>query len=132
VPSPCARHPSVDPAGLAGERRQALHAHSVGDPHVPAGQLELVVDEAGAAHRLDRREDRTSAAETVGEVGKPVAIGRAGADIDPLAGGEEGVPVEPLAAEVESDVQHCWPPFQGIHRSLSGGPEALLHRIHYE
>jgi hypothetical protein len=42
--------PGVDPVGLTGKRGQAFDLLGVGDGHLPAGQLELVVDEAGAVH----------------------------------------------------------------------------------
>jgi hypothetical protein len=53
--APCelGQDPGVDPVGLAGQRRQALHLLRVGDLDLPAGQLEPVVHEAGAVHRLD-------------------------------------------------------------------------------
>ena len=99
--------PGVDPIGLAGERGKPLRPLCIRDPHVPAGELKLVVDEAGTGHRLDRGQDWTSlAAETVDEVRKAITIGRASADRGWLAIGEHGVPVETLAAEIKSDVQH--------------------------
>jgi hypothetical protein len=52
------RHPRVDPIGLAGQRREALDLDRVGDRDRPAAQLQLVVDEAGAGHRLDHRRHR--------------------------------------------------------------------------
>ena len=52
------QHPSVDPVGLAGERRQSLHLLRVRDLDLPAGELEPIVHEARAVHRLDRRADR--------------------------------------------------------------------------
>src|SRR5207244_13062838 len=46
APRELGQHPGVDPVGLAGQRRQPLHLACVGDLHLPAGALELVVDEA--------------------------------------------------------------------------------------
>jgi hypothetical protein len=54
-PGELGQHPAVDLVGLAGKRREPLHLVGIGDPHVPAGQLELVVDETRPVHRLDRR-----------------------------------------------------------------------------
>ena len=51
-------HPGVDPVGLAGERCEPFHLLRVGELDLPAVQLETVVDEAGAVHRLDRGADR--------------------------------------------------------------------------
>ena len=60
-------YPGVDPVGLAGQRRQSFHLDGIGDLDPPAGELELVVDETGAVHRLDRRDDRLAeAADTSG------------------------------------------------------------------
>jgi hypothetical protein len=52
------QHPGVDPVGLARQRRQSLRLLRVGDLDLPAGELEPVVHEAGAVHRLDRGADR--------------------------------------------------------------------------
>ena len=49
------QHPGVDAVGLAGQRGQTLDSLSVSDQHVPAGELELIVDEPGTVHRLDHR-----------------------------------------------------------------------------
>jgi hypothetical protein len=52
------QHPGVDPVGLAGQRRQPLDLLRVGDLDLPARELEPVVHEARAVHRLDRGADR--------------------------------------------------------------------------
>jgi hypothetical protein len=44
-------HPGVDPVGLTGKRGQAFDLLGVGDGDLEAGQLELVMHEAGAVHR---------------------------------------------------------------------------------
>jgi hypothetical protein len=89
-----------------------LHALRVRDPHVPARLLEPVVDEASTRHRLDRRHHRALLGrQATHQVDEPVAIGRTGADGDPLAIGEQRVPVKTLAAEAKSDVQHRWASF---------------------
>jgi hypothetical protein len=48
----------VDLVGLAGERREALHALRIGDQDLPAELGQRVTDEAGARHRLDHARDR--------------------------------------------------------------------------
>jgi len=57
-PPELGQHPGIDPVRLAGQRGEPLHLDRVGDPHIPTSQLELVVDEAGATHRLDHRQHR--------------------------------------------------------------------------
>jgi hypothetical protein len=52
------QHPGVDAIGLASERRQPLHLLRIGDLDLPARQLEPIVHEARAVHRLDRRADQ--------------------------------------------------------------------------
>ena len=52
------QNPGVDAIGLAGERRESLHLLRIGDLDLPARELELVVNETRAVHRLDRRADR--------------------------------------------------------------------------
>jgi hypothetical protein len=52
------QHPRVDPVGLAGQWGQALDRLPVGDPDLPPGQLQLVMHEPRAIHRLDRRDHR--------------------------------------------------------------------------
>jgi hypothetical protein len=61
-------HPGVDPIGLAGQRRRPFHLDCVGDLDLPAGRFELVVDKAGAVHRLDRCQHRL--AETIDASGE--------------------------------------------------------------
>jgi hypothetical protein len=90
--------PSVGPVGLAGQRGQALDLLGVGDGDLPAGQLELVMDEPGAAHRLDRCPHRLS----VGSVWptrprSPSASGGAVVTWTMLALGIEQVHVQPVA-----------------------------------
>jgi hypothetical protein len=61
--------------------------------------LELVVDEAGAGHRLDRRRDRLAVAgEAAGKRCQPVGVRRGGARCYALSVRIEDVIVEPLAA----------------------------------
>jgi hypothetical protein len=51
------QHPRVDPIRLAGKRRQPLHLLRGRDLDLPTVELEPVVHEAGAIHRLDRGAD---------------------------------------------------------------------------
>jgi hypothetical protein len=51
-------HPSIDLVGLGRQGGQAPDTLGVGDQDLPARELEAVVDEAGAVHRLDRGPDR--------------------------------------------------------------------------
>jgi plasmid stabilization system protein ParE len=88
------QYPGVDLVGLASKRRESLHLRRVRDLDLPAVKLELVVDEAGAGHRLDRRLQRL-----------PMP-GNARAHFDRLAGLVEQVKVETLAAEIQTSVQH--------------------------
>src|SRR5207249_8157152 len=46
------QHPGVDPVGRAGKWCQPLDLARIGDLHLPAPQLELVVDEAGPGSTL--------------------------------------------------------------------------------
>ena len=67
----------VDAVGLAGQRRQAPDPLRVCDLDLPAVQLELVVHEARAVHRLDRRPQRLPvAAEALGQRAQTVGVGR--------------------------------------------------------
>jgi hypothetical protein len=91
-------HPGVDPVGLTGKRGQALDLLGVGDGDLPAGQLELVVDKAGAVHRLDRRPHRLPVGGGLaGKPAEPVGIRRRGGDLDGAALGIEQAHVQPVA-----------------------------------
>ena len=123
------QHPGVDPIGLARERRDPLRPLRIRDPHIPAGELELVVHEPRPGHRLDRRQHRLPmlALEAVHKMREPIAIRRAGALADPLTVSGERVPVETLATEIQSDVQHPWASFrdhppESLRRA--GGPSS--------
>src|SRR5439155_17594667 len=103
--------PRVEPIGLARQRRDPLCPLRVCDPHVPAGQLELIVHEPRPRHRLDRRHYRLVAVlaiEFAHQVREPVAIRRARALAEALTVDCERMPVETLATEIQSDVQHSW------------------------
>jgi hypothetical protein len=69
------QHVSVDLVGLGGQGCQTLCFHRIGDRHVPAGELELIVDEAGARHRLDDRADLLAIAQdAIGERTQGVSV----------------------------------------------------------
>ena len=89
-------YPGVDLVGLGGPGRQALHRVTHRD--VPTVKLELVVDEAGSRHRLDRCGHLPAVPQDVGcERAKGIGIGADGRDIDGLALLIEHVDIEPLA-----------------------------------
>jgi hypothetical protein len=91
-------HPGVDPAGLAGKRGQALDLLGVGDGDLEAGQLELVVDEAGAVHRLDRRPYRPAVGGGLaGKPAQPIGIRRRGGDLDRAALRIKQTHIQPVA-----------------------------------
>jgi hypothetical protein len=121
------QHPGVDAVGLAGQRRQPLHLLRVGDLDLPAGELEPVVHEARAVHRLDRRTDgRAVPKDTVAQAAQAISIRRSSATFDGRTLAIEQVEVETLVTEIQSGVQHCnGPPFvsrgRAEHRS-AGGP----------
>jgi hypothetical protein len=101
------QHPGVDAVGLARERRQPLHLLRVRDLHLPAGQLEPVVHEAGPVHRLDRRTDpRTMAIKPLRQSAQTVEIRWRRTDLDRRTLGVKQVEVETLATEIQTGVQH--------------------------
>jgi hypothetical protein len=79
APGELGQHPGIDPVGLAGQRRQSLHLLRVGDLDLPAGQLEPVVHETCAVHRLDRRAERRAvSANPLAQATQTVGIRRRG------------------------------------------------------
>ncbi len=102
-------HASIDLVGLSSEWRKALGLDCIGDRHVPATELELVVHEAGAVHRLDRCFDGVSErVQARGEGVEGIGIGTHGEDRDHCPVFIEDVDIEPLARQVQSGVQHTW------------------------
>jgi hypothetical protein len=94
-------YPGVDPIGLASERRESFYFLRVGDVDLPAGQLEPVVYEAGAVHRLDRCADRRAMTiEPCRQVRQTVDVGRGRTDFDRHALTVKEMKVETLAAEI--------------------------------
>ena len=67
--------PGVDLVRLAGQWRQPFGLERIGDPHVPARELEPIVHEARAVHRLDHRE-HLRIAQSPNKPGQPVGVGR--------------------------------------------------------
>ena len=120
------QHPGVDPVGLAGERRQSLHLLRIGDLDLPARQLEPVVHETRAVHRLDRGADRFAVTiESRRQRVQAISIRRRGAILDRHTLAIEQMEVETLATEIQTGVQHCnGPPFvyRGRAASLRGRP----------
>ena len=101
------QHPGVDPVGLAGQRRQPLHLLRVGDLDLPAGELEPVVHEAGAVHRLDRGADRRAVTiEPLAQAAQTIGVRRRRTDLDRRTLSVEQVEVETLATEIQTGVQH--------------------------
>jgi len=101
--------PGIDLVGLGGQGCEALDLHRVGDLDVPAIQLELVMDEAGPVHRLDRRAHLLPVAGDPGdELAEPEDLGRGRGHLDRPAILVEDAHIKPLARQVQSGVQHAW------------------------
>ena len=108
APAELGEHPGVDLVGLGGEGGAPLHLHRVGDLDVPATELELVVDEAGAVHRLDDRAHLVAVAGDPGdELPEPEGLGRGRGHFDRPTVLVEHVHIKPLARQVQSGVQHA-------------------------
>src|SRR5438552_12437827 len=101
------KHPSVDPVGLAGQRCEALHLLRIRDLDLPARQLEPIVHEPRAVHRLDRRADRLAMPiESSRQAEQAVGIRRCGTNFDGRSLTVKQMEVETLAAEIQTGVQH--------------------------
>jgi len=101
---------SVDLVGLAGQRREPLDLLSIGDVDLPAGELELIVDEASAGHRLDGGADRFSIPiQPHHHSVQPVSIRRNAGDGECAALAVQDVDVQALPDEIQSNVQHMGP-----------------------
>src|SRR6266508_3177100 len=119
-PGELGQHPGVDRVGLASQRRDPTRLRSVGDPDVPARELELVVDKTRAAHRLNHSQHAIACiAQSLDELRQPIAIGRDGADADAASLTLERMPVKTLAAQIQSDVQQR----RGLPSSRTGRTE---------
>jgi hypothetical protein len=101
------QHPSVDPVGLAGQRCEALDLLRIRDLDLPARQLEPIVHEPRAVHRLDRRADRLAMPiESSRQAEQAVGIRRCGTNLDTRSLTVKQMEVETLAAEIQTGVQH--------------------------
>src|SRR5438552_2822799 len=68
---------------FARQRRQTLHLLRVGDLDLPARELEFVVHEAGAVHRLDRGADRlVVSSDALAQVLQSISVRRRSATLD--------------------------------------------------
>jgi hypothetical protein len=106
-PRQLGQHPRVDLVGPAGQRRKALDLHRVGDLHDPAAQLELVMNEAGAAHRFDHRRDRlTELTQPSHQRGQAAGIRRRRGHQHRLAGSVQGMHIQTSPAQIQPNVQH--------------------------
>jgi hypothetical protein len=85
----------------------------VGDLDLPTRELESVVHEPRAVHRLDRGSDRIVVTiEPDRQLAQTIDIGRGSTDVDRRALTVEQVEVETLATEIQTGLQHCnGPPF---------------------
>jgi hypothetical protein len=101
------QHPRVDPVGLARQWRQPFDLLRVGDLHLPAAQLELVVDEPGAVHRPGRRDHRLpQPGDLAGQPTQPVNVWWRGGDLYRLARFVHQMHIHPLARQIQPCVQH--------------------------
>jgi hypothetical protein len=129
------QHPGVDAVGLARQGGKALGFLGVGQEHVPAGELELVVDEASTVHGFDRCPDRLSEGrELTGEAAKTVRVRADSGDGQGLPVVVESADFQPCSTEVKTDVQHgsSGPPFGAggyDHPSVWSPGEAPLHAV---
>jgi hypothetical protein len=108
-------HPGVDLVGLRRQGREPSDALGIGDQHIPARELEAVVDEAGTVHRLDGRSHRPAfGGDPPDERAQRTGIGRDRRHQRSRAVIAQHMHVEPLSRQVQSGVQHrvgpprCW------------------------
>ena len=127
------QYPGVDPVGLAGQRCEAFHLLRIGDLDLPARQLESVVHETGAVHRLDRGANRRAVpSQTFGQSIEAVCIRRRGTNLERRTVTVKQVEVDTLAAQIQSGVQHCnGPPFvfRGRAEDHSAGGPSSWHSL---
>jgi len=91
----------VDAVRPAREGREAVHFLRIGELDRPAGELEGVVDEAGAVHRLNDAEHLALAealGEVAGDVSQPVRVRRPGRLLEDRAAVVHHTDVEPRPA----------------------------------
>jgi hypothetical protein len=108
---------------LAASGASPLTKPRVGDLHVPAAQLELVVHEAGAGHRLDRRRHRLAELPDPGDQrGQPAAVRRRGGYQHRRARLIHDMHIHTRPAQVQPDVQHEHR--ASFHRACRLSPQA--------
>jgi hypothetical protein len=80
---------------------------AVRDLDLPTRELEPVVHEARAVHRLDRSTDRrTVTSEPLAQATKSINVRRRCTDVDRRPLSVEQMKIETLAAEIQTGVQH--------------------------
>jgi hypothetical protein len=91
-------------ASGAGQRpRLKLTSLRISDLDLPAGELEPVVHEAGAVHRLDRRPHLlVVAAEALGQATQTVIVRRRRTSLDRDTVSVEQTEVETLATQIQT------------------------------
>ena len=102
------QHPGVDLVGLAGQRGQPLDLLRVGDLDLPARQLQLVVHEPGAVHRLDRRVHRPAELrpDPPGQRGQTTRLGQRRGHHQRRPRLVHHMHIQPRSTQVQPDVHH--------------------------
>jgi hypothetical protein len=96
------QYPRVDPVSLARQRRQALDVGRVRDLDLPPALLELVMDEPGAVHRLDRCHHRLAQPDDLADqAAQPASIRRCRGHLDRLTCFIHQVHVQAVARQVQ-------------------------------
>jgi hypothetical protein len=123
APPELGEDPGVDLVGLGRQGCEALDLDRVGDLHVPAVQLELVVDEAGPVHRLDDRGDLVAVPGDPGDqLTQPEDLGRGRGHLHGSALLVKDMDIKPLARKVQSGVQHAWASWCWFRREPTFSP----------
>jgi hypothetical protein len=127
-------HSRIDLVCLAGERGESFDLYRVGDIDAPPSQLQLVVNEAGAIHRLDRRvHGFLMLLESTDEGTQAPTIRRHPPGVDTLARVVHHVDVHSFLAEIQANMQHCsGPPLVSLvltPRRLPGGGPSSWHSV---
>src|SRR5262249_23724526 len=104
-----------------------------GDLDLPTVQLEPIVHEASAVHRLDRGTDRLGvSSDALAQVMQSISVRWSRAALDRRTLSIEQVKVETLATEIQAGVQHCVGLPSSYEDARSMTPrEALLHGSPY-
>src|SRR5205807_4370938 len=90
----------------AEQLNRELRPPRIGDPHLDPMRLELVMDEAGAGHRLDHHtHPLAEQTELAGKARQPIPV-RTDRPLPTLGTiGPDSEPVQPLATQISSHVQ---------------------------